>query len=768
MSNSLNWTKDRDLVHEFILAGKRAFVQGRQDGAFHGKWDGIWDMPIKLADYVRLAIWSPEAGVEWLDSCKEFTVSLGYIDHVFETKQHGLEIVRRTFVPEDEEGAVFIVQFVNKSSEKKFFHLFAELYADLRPRERDDNPSNYLVEFNAENRAIITCSADKKWFVIFGLDRKPDNHYLGDFHDDLLADGTLTGKGAGKTSNTAGRSCFECHIELNPAESQKLTFVIAGNSISEEEALASFKHIMSEVDVLFSKKLERYLHVATETVTIDTPDKSLDKAFIWAKLNLEMLKHNQPGIGRGFFAGYPWFTMYWGRDSGWLLQAVDNYGDFDAVDEALSTLVKYQSKSNGERYGYKIRSGEIPNEIRTDGTVVYYSADATPLFIIASLNHLKWTGDREFLEKIYPAIIRAVEWGFSSDENKDNLIEHYGDGSSGATWMDTYYRVKAAVEVETLWSKALESAAEMAEIRNDMENANRWKNTAEDIRKKINELYWNEDKKFLYDIILPDGKPDVSLTINPIIPVIYGFVDQEKASVILNHVEQDFTTPWGVRTRSKVDPEYNGSSYHKGNVWGLTTGWTAWAEFSQDQPERGLSYLKTLADLMKIRCLGAIPEVLNGDNPISSGCALQAWSSSVLIQGVVEYLFGIKPNAVKHSVLIDTCLPEQWNEAKIRNLLIGNMKMNASFQVKGNAHTLTVVGDKEYKVVAGFRLPKNAEITNIVIDKVELPLNRPNINIVKKQNSLRVYIETNIKPNQEAILEVLFKGEASSDPRKQG
>jgi len=768
VSANLNWSKSQDLVHEFIVSGERAFVEGRQSGAFSGKWDGIWCMPIKLADYFRLAIWSPETGVEWLDSCKEFTVSLGYVDHVFATKQHGLEIVRRTFVPNDKEGAVFTVQLANRSSEKKFFHLFTELYADLRPRERDDNPGNYSVEFNAENRAIITCSADKKWFVIFGLDRKPDNYYLGDFHDDLLANGTLTSKGTGKTSNAAGRSCFECDIELNPAESLKLTFVIAGNSISEEEAWASFKHIMSEVDVLFSKKLERYLHVATETVTIDTPDKNLDKAFTWAKLNLEMLKHNQPGIGRGFFAGYPWFTMYWGRDSGWLLQAVDNYGDFDAVNEALSTLMKYQSKSNEERCKYKIRAGEIPNEIRTDGTVVYYSADATPLFIIASRNHLKWTGDKNFLEKIYPAIIKAVEWGFSSDENKDNLIEHYGDGSSSATWMDTYYRAKAAIEVETLWSKALESAAEIAEIHNNMENANRWKNTAEDIRRKINELYWNKDKKFLYDVILPDGKPDASLTINPIVPVIYGFVDQQKASAILNHVEQDFTTPWGIRTRSKADPGYDGSSYHKGNVWGLTTGWAAWAEFSQDQPEKGLSYLKILAELMKIRCLGAIPEVLNGDNPIPSGCALQAWSSSVLIQGVVEYLFGIKPDAVKSFVLIDACLPKQWNEAKIRNLVIGDMKMDLSFQIKENAYALTVAGNKEYKVTAGFRLPKNAEITTITIDEVELPSNHPNINIVKKQNSLRVYVTTNIKPNQAAILKISFKGEASSDSGKQG
>ncbi len=757
MSATLNWTKGQDLVNEFIVSGEKVFVEGRQSGSFSGKWDGIWCMPIKLADYFRLAMWSQEAGVEWLDSCNEFTVSLGYVDNLYVTKQHGLEITRRTFVPNDEDGAAFILQFANKSSEKKFFHLFAEIYADLRPRERDDNPGNYSIEFNAENRAIITHSADKKQFVVFGLDRKPDNYYLGDFYDLLIADGTLTGKGTGKTSNAAGRSCFECHIELNPGESQKITFVISGGSISEEEAWMSFKHIITEVDILFQRKIDRYLHVATETVMIDTPDKNLDKAFVWAKLDLEMLKHNQPNIGKGFFAGYPWFTMYWGRDSGWLLQAVDNYADFTAVNESLLTLVKYQSKSNEDRYGYKIRAGEIPNEIRTDGTIVYYSADATSLFVIASCNHFKWTGDKDFLEKIYPAVIKAVEWGFSSDENKDNLIEHYGDGSSGATWMDTYYRAKAAVEVETLWCKALESAAEIAENRNDLYNAERWRHVSEDIRKKINELYWNKDKKFLYDVILPDGKPDSSLTINPIVPVIYGLVDQQKASAILSQVEQDFTTPWGVRTRSKRDPEYDGNSYHKGNVWGITTGWAAWAEFSQDRPEEGLSYLKILADLMKIRCLGAITEVMNGNSSSPSGCALQAWSSSVLIQGVIEYLFGIKPDASKRSLLIDACLPADWNEAKIRNLFVGNMKMDISFLRRENAQTLSIVGNNEYKIIAGFRLPKNAEIISIINNEVEMPLTQSSISVIQKQKSLRVFIAVNPKANQTTTLEVIFK-----------
>lgn len=83
---------------------------------------------------------------------------------------------------------------------------------------------------------------------------------------------------------------------------------------------------------------------------------------------------------------------------------------------------------------------------------------------------------------------------------------------------------------------------------------------------------WNPKDRYLYDRIRPDGTFDPSLTVNPIVLLLFGMAGYKEARDILTRIESDFLTPWGVRTRSAQDPESDGGSYHKGNVWGLTTG----------------------------------------------------------------------------------------------------------------------------------------------------------------------------------------------------
>lgn len=52
----------------------------------------------------------------------------------------------------------------------------------------------------------------------------------------------------------------------------------------------------------------------------------ISRNFQFAKHNMLLLKHRQPGLGRGFLAGSPNFLSYFGRDSFWSLKAnAENY-----------------------------------------------------------------------------------------------------------------------------------------------------------------------------------------------------------------------------------------------------------------------------------------------------------------------------------------------------------------------------------------------------------------------------------------------------------
>jgi glycogen debranching enzyme len=750
-------TKETDLSSEFILAGKHFFVQGRQNGSFSDKWDGFWIPPVKLADSYQIGVGEQDLGFEWMKFCRKFIAYPSHVEHYFSSIHHDLEVFTKTFVPIDVEGAIIYVRLKNVGDLPKDLKLFFAVQADLRPREQDTNPRKYDVYYDSTNGVIITKLGEKNWLCGFGSNRRPSNCCLGDFRDEYCRNGGFKGDSARKISNAPGRSCLQYDLSINPEETKELTFAITGSLISEKNVIDNFVRLTSEDKHLFHIKIKRCRFLMYESVNIETPIKNLDIAFEWSKQVLDMLKHEHNNIGFGYFAGLPWFTMYWGRDSGILLQAVDDYGDFDSVREALFTLAKYQSESQSQTCGYKSYPGEIPNEIRMDGKIVYYSADATPLFIIASHHHLKWTWERAFLEAIFPKIIKAVEWGYRADEDSDSLIEHYGDEYSSATWMDTYNRAKKAIEVQSFWCKALECAAEMAEMKNELGKAQKWRITASEVKKKLNELYWNAEKNYAYDTIRPDGKGDESVTVNPIVPVIYGQFSDEKAKAILERIGSwEFTTPWGVRTRSVLDPEYDGCSYHKGNVWGLTTGLTAFAEIANDQPDVGIKYLIFLADLIKIRCLGAIPEVLSGDTPTPLMSPVQAWSSSVLIQGIIEYLFGINPYLIGNHLLIDPCLPSKWKFAKIRNLKVGNVKIDFSITKIENRIIYNITSNGEISAKVGFRLDENKKILKVVRNSVEIPVDQENLKFVKGKRAFHVYIDIKIKPHATNTLELQF------------
>jgi len=755
--NSLGWSKTSNLKDPFYVAGKRVFVQGRQDDTPRDKWDGIWDPPIKLVDYVRVGISRSEGKFEWIKNCLRFDVQPEYVEHWFSLITiPTLEIRRRTFIPKEKEGMLTFFYLMNKGDIPLDFKLFIEISVNMRPREQDENPHDYAVTYDSNKGMVTTRSIWKGWTVIFGGDRIPNYCYPGSFRDELLVNGTLLGKRPEKLSFVSGRSCLEYHFQLLPKDEKKLILAVAGNLISEEAAVRTFGDLIKDYASLFEETTRRRSWIITKTINIETPDENLDKALNWAKVDLDLLLHEHPGIGLGFFAGLPWFTMFWGRDSGWILPAVDNYGDFESVYGALSTLAKYQAKASGQFHGHKFHAGEIPNEIRMDGTVTYYSADATPLFVIAAHHHHMWSGDSKFLNLIYPNVVKAVEWGFLADEDKDGLIEHFGDGKSSATWMDSYYRAKSAIEVEALWSHALKCASSFASIMGDTVLSQRWQEAALQVQEKLGSRYWNATDKYFYDTITPEGNPDPSLTANPIVPVIFNMVEQEKAEAVTAKLESpEFTTNWGVRSRARNDQQYHPQAYHKGSIWGLTTGWAALAEYALGKRE-GIRYLRTLTDLMTIGCLGAIPEILDGDTGTPAGCPLQGWSSSMLIQGVVEGLFGVHPNALTKSVTINPTLPKEWQTAQIKQLHIGDASIEAKYHQEENTQSLSIISNKEYNITAGFKLPSNGKIMSIQKNGAQIAETDRQVRISAERRHLQLYVNTLLPQNQPLVVKVTY------------
>ncbi|MHC4146895.1 MAG: amylo-alpha-1,6-glucosidase, partial [Planctomycetota bacterium] len=281
-------------------------------------------------------------------------------------------------------------------------------------------------------------------------------------------------------------------------------------------------------------------------------------------------------------AGYHWFAD-WGRDAfialpGLLLGT----GRFDEAKSVLTTFAAAADK------------GMIPNRFDDKSETAHFnSVDASLWFIDAAFQYLQAGGDSEtFAKELLPAIQWIVDsyhkgtrFGICADA--DGLITA-GNDQTQLTWMDAKYdgiaftpRFGKAVEINALWYNCL------MQIKNSgfgTENPEFYESTADKVRAGFCDLFWNQDKGYLNDCILPDGSVDDSLRPNQIFAVSLEFspLSAKQQKSVVDAVQDQLLTPYGLRTLNPLAENYKGQytgpvrqrdeAYHQGTVWPYLMG----------------------------------------------------------------------------------------------------------------------------------------------------------------------------------------------------
>jgi glycogen debranching enzyme len=131
-------------------------------------------------------------------------------------------------------------------------------------------------------------------------------------------------------------------------------------------------------------------------------------------------------------------------------------------------------------------------------------------------------------------------------------------------------------------------------------------------------------------------------------------LSDEKAQAIVDVVQRELLTPYGLRTLDRGNPQYRGvyggdphsrdSAYHQGTVWPWLMGpfVTAYLKVQKHSPaaiEQANSWLTAFKQHICEAGLGQISEVFSGDPPYQpGGCIAQAWSVAELLRAVTEGL----------------------------------------------------------------------------------------------------------------------------------
>ena len=350
-------------------------------------------------------------------------------------------------------------------------------------------------------------------------------------------------------------------------------------------------------------------------------------------------------------AGFPWFAD-WGRDAfislpGLLLST----GKFDEAKSVLTT------------FAHAADDGLIPNRFDDHSDTAYFnSIDASLWFINAAFQYLNASGDMEtFTHQFLPTIRWIIDsyhkgstYHIRADE--DGLIIA-GNEETQLTWMDSKYeghsftpRYGKAVEVNSLWYNCLCSIARFYS-KQDAEVAKLYQSMAERVKDSFLELFWNEKCSYLNDCVLPDGSVDATLRPNQIFAVSLPFspLPTQQAKCIVDVVQRELLTPYGLRTLNVKDSRYKGTyigpqrqrdeAYHQGTVWPYLMGPFVEAylkvnEFSPTSKKEAAKFIEPLLHhLTENGCLGQICEIFDGDAPQKpKGCFAQAWSVAELIR----------------------------------------------------------------------------------------------------------------------------------------
>lgn len=448
----------------------------------------------------------------------------------------------------------------------------------------------------------------------------------------------------GRQETGTGVSNHRIRVSAEPGERVVLDLVYSLGA----EALAATAEDMIREAKEYRKKLENQSGLTSQ----------LGKAL--AGSAGQFISRRDSTDGKTILAGFPFFED-WGRDTMIALPGICiSTGRFEEAREILRTFALYE------------RDGLMPNLFPEGGQEpMYNTADAALLFIHCVYYYVKASGDMGFFEEMRPVMERIVNGykagaRFNIGMDKDGLIRA-GAGLDQVTWMDVRAgnilptpRHGKPVEINVYWYNGLKMLEELLAEAGEKERSAVYGRMAVRAREAFNRLFWMEKKGYLKDVVSEkEGQTaDTQLRCNQIwaVSMPFSILDRNREKRVVETVFEKLYTPYGLRTLECEDPQfhpfYGGSmlerdlAYHQGTVWVFPLGAFFLAElkvndYSLEAAEWVEQKLLVLSNALREGCIGQLPEIYDGENPVfSKGCFAQAWSTGEILRAVemVEHI----------------------------------------------------------------------------------------------------------------------------------
>jgi len=311
----------------------------------------------------------------------------------------------------------------------------------------------------------------------------------------------------------------------------------------------------------------------------------------------------------------------------------------------------------------------LPNRFPDSGEAPEYNTIDATLWMFAAIQSLvRYTSDLRFVKaQLYETLRGIIDWHvrgtrYGIHVDADGCLTARGEQ---LTWMDAKVgdwvvtpRRGRPVEIQALWYNALRVMETLASEFADAATRSRCSELAEQLRASFPRLFWNAATNCLYDVV--DGeRRDAAIRPNQIFAVslAHTLLPDDQARSVVDVVERELLTPYGLRTLAPGDPNYHpryegdqrsrDGAYHQGTVWPWLLGpfITAYLKVHGRAPQtlaKAAQFLAAFPEHLQTAGLGQISEIFDGDPPHRPlGCIAQAWSVAEILRALVEDIAGI-------------------------------------------------------------------------------------------------------------------------------